>query len=72
MACIRCEVTRAKAILEVMALLGFNVSEIAEHLNDNVSRSFYISESATEPHDYVFRKNFVPPHVPYKIGKVKR
>lgn len=72
MSCIRCEVTRAKIILEAMALMRFNVNEIAEHLTENLDGAYYVSESITESHDYVFRKNFVPPHAPYKIGRVTR
>lgn len=72
MSCIRCEVTRAKIVCAAMALAGKKPPEIAAYLTETLDGKYWVNESLTVPHDYVFRDNNVPPHQPYYIGKANR
>jgi hypothetical protein len=73
MKCIKCEIGRAKMACFGMLLGGKPNEEIATFLTKHLDGEYYVSYTPEGPEQQsaVFRRNEVPPFVPYRITEWK-
>jgi len=61
LSCLACELTRARLKAAALALVGWPLSRIAEHLSDCYGERYYVEG------DKLYRASKLPPYEPHLI-----